>query len=496
MCLISIAPKGVEKYTDHFKNIIHNAMYTNPNGTGFGIFREESGIVYYKKGYNGLPSDSTDKEFEKLWSDIQGCSLKNEDILVVHSRIATVGKVRPTNTHPFLINPYNNVGLSGICGLSGTTKQGVLFHNGSFAGYRDANDEFSDTCHFTQELFTNNPYMYEFLINKPARFAITFKNILGSNKLAILNPEKELILLGDFVKDSLGYIHSHSGFNPNKKSTNYTDRSSKNHYNLYGEEYPPDDPDDSIFGFNQVDTYRPSKQMGYFPNMKNYNRNEIGYSQTVEPENIEVKKFSPIIENPLVIEEEEDSFPKEYREIFEQLPNVSNYHKNLHYIIKTHPLFLNYFLAFPTKNNFFSHDKYAELTLAGSLKEDNVILKNGTTVSKCTINELIKDCIIIPKPEYKIEIFQFLKLIGSSKATSSYTEYISGRLTSASKDQKEIKLKKPVKGVFLKVVVEHYLEFYRPGGYLDQFLKRKTQREEEEAKKQTALVIPDWSAKD
>ncbi len=491
MCLISISPKGVNKYTEHFKNIIENAMYFNSSGTGFAIYKDKSNIVCWKKGYNAKISDTTKQEFERLWDDLKNLKLENNDILVVHSRIATVGKAVPYNTHPFLIAPYENLPISGICGIEGKTKEGVLFHNGTFAGYKDNFNDYSDTCHLTHDLFTDNQHMYNYLLNKPNRFQDTFKSVLGPNKVAILNPEKELILFGNFVTDAKGYIHSHQGYDPlatPRRSFNYTDRSRS----MYGVEHDYDSydevpPNESGLG----DFYE-----GRYPTVSSHfgkNNKAVGYnanreSVVVEPEVISQKKFSPIIDNT-VVEENENGIPQEYAKLYTEIENTSGYYKGLYYLINTHPLYLNYFLAFPTKD-FAGQEKYTELTLCGSLTEDNVMLKNGTTVTKCPIKELIGNCIIIPKPEFKKDLLDFIKLINSSKSTSSYLEYIVGRMGGAGKNQLEIQIKKPVKGKFTKTTLQHYVDFYKLNGYLDEFLKRKRDKAAEEKKLEQ---IPDWN---
>ncbi len=488
MCLISIAPRGVNKYTEHFKNIIENGMYTNSNGTGFAVHKNNSAIVSWKKGYNVKTSDNIKDEFNRLWDDLKSLNLENNDILVVHSRIATVGKVTAYNTHPFLLAPYQNLPLSGICAIEGKTKEGVLFHNGGFTGYRDDANDYSDTCHLTHDLFTDNSHLFNYLIHKPYRFKDSFKSVLLSNKVAVLNPDKGLILFGNFTEDPKGYKHSNMGYDPKKyynRSSNYTDRSGKT-YDLYGEhDYDSYNEDGLSLGnyYDQRYNDLPSPSRSIIP-VYNYNR------ESVEPEVMTKKKFTPIIEE---VQEEEDKskeLPKEYSRIYTESINISGYYKGLTYLVKVHPLYLNYFLAFPIVNEFYGHDKYTELSLSASLTTDDVMLKNGTSVTKGKIDEVIKSCIVIPKPEHKRDFFGLIKLINASKATSNYLEHITGKLANLAKNQEEVKIKKPVKDIFTKVALEHYVDFYKMNGYLDDFLKRKRDVKKEMEQLEST---PDWS---
>lgn len=202
MCLISVSPKGTDKYSDFFLKSISNGLGCNGDGSGFAV-KYENNIIYISKGFN------TSKELIKALKDQ---NINNKAELIVHNRIGTSGLKNTDNCHPFVVTEITKDILQNNQLI---TNCPVLAHNGIFGKFADKDSVFSDTFHFVQK-FLGLPRVTAILNEDDEQFKYLFKDsFVGYNKLAILFPHKDLLMIGDFTLDQGYYFSSHSYCNTN-----------------------------------------------------------------------------------------------------------------------------------------------------------------------------------------------------------------------------------------------------------------------------------------
>lgn len=198
MCLISVCPKGTYKYTEEVTNFIKSGATSNSQGSGFMYKRSGEHFIYVKKGFFDV---------EKLLEAIKDANLDEDDELVIHHRIATSGiGNRAENTHPFVISENHNE----IISLDIKTHKPALVHNGIFSidQYEKLDRGFSDTYAFTRYIMNDK---LNFMLNDPAAFAETYSLELGWSRMALLLPNRDVFMFGDFIEDN-GYFHSNGGY--------------------------------------------------------------------------------------------------------------------------------------------------------------------------------------------------------------------------------------------------------------------------------------------
>lgn len=219
MCIISVAPKGVKKDTEEVYNFIRQGAKSNSSGSGFMFKRSGSNVVNIDKGYFNV---------EELIKSLKEYNLQEDDELVVHHRIPTSGNVNNLNCHPFVISTKHNE----VIMLKGEINKPCMAHNGVFSKidkYESLNKDFSDTYTFAKHIMSKKPIMSIFLHERDL-FDVCMDNIIGRDKIAILFPDRDIEMVGNWVKDN-GYFHSNTGY----KSYIY-DRggSSSNNREYYG----------------------------------------------------------------------------------------------------------------------------------------------------------------------------------------------------------------------------------------------------------------------
>jgi hypothetical protein len=200
MCLISIAPKGMDKYSEFFIKAIRQGATNNSDGSGFAV-KYVNGVIYIHKGFK-TPDELIDALKEK--------KIPRAAELVVHSRIGTSGLVSTENCHPFVVNEHNSIILKN---KEYITDFPVMAHNGVFSKFTDRQSIYSDTYHFVQK-FLGVPEVRDILERDLEKFSFLFKdNFINFNKIAILFPkkDKEMITIGDFTEEK-GYKFSNRGY--------------------------------------------------------------------------------------------------------------------------------------------------------------------------------------------------------------------------------------------------------------------------------------------
>ena len=197
MCVIICCDKKSGHIT---KKMLKNAEESNNDGMGIAWINKNNKVQWVK----GLNSKNMLKLIKKLKP-----SLKRG--YIVHARIASIGDVCPTLTHPFEINNTANDSLTGESDV------GVLFHNGTWTDYEE---------YMMKTLIKTNTKMYEgknsdsrsmaFLAHK---FGINFLSLITDQKIAVLTP-KGIKRFGDFPKVN-DYFCSNRYFNMEKTNFGY-----------------------------------------------------------------------------------------------------------------------------------------------------------------------------------------------------------------------------------------------------------------------------------
>jgi hypothetical protein len=216
MCLINIAPKGTEKYTQEFKRAVFEGIKKNSDGVGFAWTKKKSTVVHFSKGYMKDVGESYIAFTDRVFNNIEKLKLSKDDILIVHHRTSTSGSLKKENTHPFVIDTKHDARMEDIAGhLNGICKNGVMFHNGGFHGQEYRLDPlYNDTAHFVWHVFSDGIELLNMLKRSPSKFEEILNSEISYNKLAFLVPGK-VITIGDFIKDSeTGYLHSNNTYKP------------------------------------------------------------------------------------------------------------------------------------------------------------------------------------------------------------------------------------------------------------------------------------------
>jgi predicted glutamine amidotransferase len=203
MCVIICCDRKSGNIT---KKMLKNAEESNNDGMGIAWINKDNKVQWVK----GLNSKNMMKLIKRLKP-----SLKRG--YIVHARIASIGDVCPSLTHPFEISKNANDDLTGESDV------GVLFHNGTWTDYEE---------YMMKTLIKTNTKMYDgknsdsrsmaFLAHN---FGVNFLSLITDQKIAVLTP-KGIKRFGKFPKVN-NFMCSNGYFNM------------KNSYQSYG--YNDDD---------------------------------------------------------------------------------------------------------------------------------------------------------------------------------------------------------------------------------------------------------------
>jgi predicted glutamine amidotransferase len=163
MCIVILAKAGAKLEPD----LLRRAFSVNRHGAGLAFVR--NGQVVIQKGF--FDSELWVKRYEEAYEQVGATSP-----IVLHARIATLGKVGRDNCHPFKI------------------KNGALAHNGvlwssTFGHGRSA--EKSDTREFAERMHNN--LTYEDIAEDKSRV----EKAIGYNKMVLLYDDKRFIILNE-----------------------------------------------------------------------------------------------------------------------------------------------------------------------------------------------------------------------------------------------------------------------------------------------------------
>jgi hypothetical protein len=120
MCVILVCPPNVRPS----REVITACAFANPDGAGFA-WKCGPGSLAYEKGL----------EAEELPGALEGVPASAE--LVIHFRLTSQGPTHPALCHPFPVRRTPGLERHG-------TARELLFHNGTWPGYRDAAEYFDD----------------------------------------------------------------------------------------------------------------------------------------------------------------------------------------------------------------------------------------------------------------------------------------------------------------------------------------------------------------
>lgn len=200
MCLISVCPKGTKKYTEEVEDFIISGFNCNRHGSGFMYKKNGESVVHIKKGFFVI---------QELFDAIVKADLQDDDELVIHHRISTGGNTNDENCHPFVISPIHEE----VVLVDGNVDKPCLAHNGVFHSINklEALDRsYSDTYAFCRYVLSNS-HLLELFKDNTELFKTVLDNILSWSRLAVLFPDRDLLMTGDF-KEKNGYYHSNEGF--------------------------------------------------------------------------------------------------------------------------------------------------------------------------------------------------------------------------------------------------------------------------------------------
>jgi glutamine phosphoribosylpyrophosphate amidotransferase len=179
------------------KSVLETCFQNNPDGAGIMFVR--GGKVVIDKGH---------MKFEDFWRAYRSHKLTKDDTIVFHFRIATAGRIRPANCHPFPIS----ADIKSLTALKFNSDV-AMAHNGVI-GHGEG--DISDTMVFVRDVLAE-ALVRENLEN-PAIIEL-IEGYIGNSRVVILKADGSLLFYGyDWVKEyDDGMIFSNFSFRPNYK---------------------------------------------------------------------------------------------------------------------------------------------------------------------------------------------------------------------------------------------------------------------------------------
>lgn len=188
MCVIAIKKVGVDVPNE--QNII-DMWESNSDGAGFMYAIKNK--VYIEKGFMKLEDFKNSlKILEKRIKKMDNLTLKDIP-MVYHFRIKTHGANNPANTHPFPISA-NEQHLKAL----DLTTPLAMVHNGIISSAKPMGD-MSDTASYIANVLTPLAKLDHEFYKKPYGIEL-MENTIGLSKLAFLDKDGEIVLVGHFLK--------------------------------------------------------------------------------------------------------------------------------------------------------------------------------------------------------------------------------------------------------------------------------------------------------
>lgn len=199
MCLLTVVPKGIDKYSEKLIEALKTASLTNTDGAGFAFKKNSTKKVYISKGY---------QKIEDLLEVLSKYKLKLDDELIIHQRIGNKGAKSVDMNHPFVLSNIEQEILQN----NKYVNLPIMAHNGTIATHSKINSEMSDTYWFIKEIMYQKD-MINMLKTDIEFFKYCMNIKLGTNKLAFLfpNEDTDFITIGEFNNDE-GYLFSNESY--------------------------------------------------------------------------------------------------------------------------------------------------------------------------------------------------------------------------------------------------------------------------------------------
>lgn len=185
MCVIAIKKPGINVPSDEN---IKDMWETNSDGAGFMYAFKNK--VFVEKGFMKL--DDLTNAMKHLSKRLKVDNLELKDIpIIYHFRIKTHGANNPANTHPFPISSKEQhlKALDLTCDLA-------VAHNGIISSAKPMGD-MSDTASYIANVLTPLAMLDSSFYAKPYGKTI-MENTIGASKLAFLDKNGNIELVGDF----------------------------------------------------------------------------------------------------------------------------------------------------------------------------------------------------------------------------------------------------------------------------------------------------------
>ena len=216
MCIIAIKPQGKKMFND---KQLETMFINNPDGSGYMYYDKDKKTVVFKKGFMTL---------DALKKSLAEKDLTNTNV-ILHFRIGTSGYKDTLNCHPYPVYQKNKT--------EGTTDLAVA-HNGILHEYTpQRNSDINDTQVFIQTVLSK--LKRDFIYDKDKTNLI--EELIGYNKLAFLDKNNKIKLIGYFIEDG-GYIYSNDSYKPKPKPKyTYTPKTYNECVKIWGQEFYNDD---------------------------------------------------------------------------------------------------------------------------------------------------------------------------------------------------------------------------------------------------------------
>ena len=194
MCVISVSKRGIRQPNiEEFRN-----MWTsNPHGAGYMFVKD--GMVEIRKGF---------MELEDFMDSVESERFTDDDVVIYHFRISTQAGVTPQMTHPFPLSDD----LRDMEMLECSCSVGIA-HNGIIRLTSCKDPKYSDTALFITEYLPMLIRDTNDINDKRVKRTI---KALADSKLAILNGNGDVVIIGDFWSNESGILYSNKSFLPTR----------------------------------------------------------------------------------------------------------------------------------------------------------------------------------------------------------------------------------------------------------------------------------------
>ena len=193
MCIIAISPKG--KPQPNYETM-KEMFLNNPHGAGY-MFVNDAGLVEIHKGF---------MDFDDFYRTVKCENFTDDDVVIYHFRISTQAGVNPQMCHPFPLSPK----LEHMKKLDLTCPVGIV-HNGIIPITTTKNNEYSDTALFIAKYMSDMIKTHDDLEDERTLARISQ---LIKSKMAILEGDGTVTLIGNFITEKDGLIYSNTTYKP------------------------------------------------------------------------------------------------------------------------------------------------------------------------------------------------------------------------------------------------------------------------------------------